>query len=30
MSHTRLAFAAVVVLFIAVAAVMMVFNPHGG
>jgi hypothetical protein len=30
MSHTRLAFVAVVVAFIAVAAVMMGLNPHGG
>jgi hypothetical protein len=30
MSHSRLAFVAVVVLFIAAVAVMMIFNPHGG
>jgi hypothetical protein len=30
MSRARVAFVAVVVVFIAVVAVMMAFNPHGG
>lgn len=30
MSRARIAFVAVVVAFIAVVAVMMAFNPHGG